>query len=85
MPQAWLYIRLFPTSVLVFYPESAGFYRSIPLDVETSVMTGDTYSYTGESESMRLAREQSALIDAEVMSVDKYVCELHYQATGSKY
>ena len=85
MPQAWLYIGLFPVSCLVFYPESAGFYRSIPLDVQTSVMTGATYSYTGESESMRLAREQSALIDAEVMSEDKHVCELHYQATASKY
>ena len=85
MPQAWLYIGLFPVSCLVFYPESAGFYRSIPLGVETSVMTGATYSYAGESESMRLAREQSALIDGEVMSEDKHICELHYQATASKY
>ena len=85
MPQAWLYIGLFPISVLVLYPESAGFYRSIPLDVQASVMTGSTYSYTGESESMRLAREQSALIDAEVMSEDKHVCQLHYEATASKY
>ena len=85
MPQAWLYIGLFPISCLVFYPESAGFYRSIPLDVQTSVMTGATYSYAGESESMRLAREQAALIDGEVMSEDKHICELHYQATASKY
>ena len=85
MPQAWLYIGLFPVSVLVFYPESAGFYRSIPIDVKTSVMTGATYRYAGESESMRLAREQSALIDGEVMIEDKHVCELHYQATASKY
>ena len=70
---------------LVFYPESAGFYRSIPIDVQTSVMTGATYSYEGESESMRLARDQSALIDGEVMTEDKHVCELHYQATASKY
>ncbi|MFL0770322.1 MAG: aromatic ring-hydroxylating dioxygenase subunit alpha [Prochlorococcus sp.] len=85
IPKAWLYIGLFPVSVLVFYPESAGFYRSIPLDVETSVMTGATYSYEGESDSMRLARQQSTEIDGEVMLEDKHVCELHYQATASKY
>ncbi|MDA7431849.1 aromatic ring-hydroxylating dioxygenase subunit alpha [Synechococcus sp. AH-601-O06] len=85
LPKGFLYIGLFPISVLVFYPESAGFYRSIPLDVETSVMTGATYSYAGESESMRLAREQSALIDDEVMTEDKKICQLHYQATASKY
>lgn len=85
IPQAWLYIGLFPVSVLVFYPESAGFYRSIPLDAQTSVMTGATYKYDGESESMTLARETSTAIDAEVMLEDKHVCELHYQATASKY
>lgn len=85
IPQAWLYIGLFPISVLVFYPESAGFYRSIPIGVQTSVMTGATYKYAGESESMKLAREISTLIDAEVMMEDKHVCELHYQATASKY
>ncbi|QBE69395.1 Benzoate 1 2-dioxygenase [Synechococcus sp. WH 8101] len=85
IPQAWLYIGLFPVSVLVFYPESAGFYRSIPLDVQTSVMTGATYKYDGESESMTFARKTSTAIDAEVMLEDKHVCELHYQATASKY
>ena len=83
--QAWLYIGLFPVSVLVFYPESAGFYRTIPIDATTSVMTGATYRYAGESESMKLAREKSAEIDAEVMLEDKHVCELHFQATTSKY
>jgi phenylpropionate dioxygenase-like ring-hydroxylating dioxygenase large terminal subunit len=85
IPQAWLYIGLFPVSVLVFYPESAGFYRSIPLNEHTSVMTGATYKYEGESKSMTLARETSTAIDAEVMLEDKHVCELHYQATASKY
>ena len=71
--------------MLVFYPESAGFYRTIPIDATTSVITGATYRYTGESESMKLAREKSAEIDAEVMLEDKHVCELHFQATASKY
>ena len=85
IPQAWLYIGLFPVSVLVFYPESAGFYRSIPLDATTSVMTGATYRYDSESESMRKARALSQEIDAAVMQEDKHVCELHFQATASRY
>ena len=48
-------------------------------------MTGATYSYADESDSMRLAREQSALIDGEEMIEGKHVCELHYQATASRY
>ena len=85
LPQAWLYIGLFPTSVLVFYPESAGFYRSIPLDVDRSVMSGATYSYADESEGMKQARQLATEIDTEVMAEDKHICELHFQATASRY
>ena len=85
LPQAWLYIGLFPVSVLVFYPESAGFYRSIPLDATRSVMTGATYRYDGESDSMREARALSQEIDTAVMLEDKHVCELHFEATASRY
>jgi phenylpropionate dioxygenase-like ring-hydroxylating dioxygenase large terminal subunit len=85
LPQAWLYIGLFPISVLVFYPESAGFYRSIPLDAEHSVMTGATYHYRGESVTMQEARTLSQEIDAAVMLEDKHICELHFQATASRY
>ena len=48
-------------------------------------MTGSTYRYAGESESMRLAREPSALVNGEVITKDKHVCELHYQTTASMY
>ena len=48
-------------------------------------MTGATYSYNGESESMALARATSAEIDTEVMLEDKHICELHFQASASKY
>ena len=85
LPQAWLYIGLFPVSVLVFYPESVGFYRSIPLDVSSSVMTGATYCYQGESDSMQQARSLSQEIDGAVMVEDKRICELHFQATASRY
>ena len=83
--QAWLYIGLFPSSVLVFYPESAGFYRSIPLNTTESVMNGADYSFDGESDGMRQAREVAAEINDAVMAEDKHICQLHFQATASKY
>jgi phenylpropionate dioxygenase-like ring-hydroxylating dioxygenase large terminal subunit len=85
IPQAWLYIGLFPSSVLVFYPESAGFYRSIPLSITESVMDGADYSFADESDGMREAREVAAEINDVVMTEDKHICELHFQATASRY
>lgn len=85
LPQAWLYIGLFPSSVLVFYPESAGFYRSIPLGTTESVMNGADYRYEGESDSMRQARAEAAKINDTVMTEDKHICELHFQATASRH
>lgn len=85
LPQAWLYIGLFPSSVLVFYPESAGFYRSIPLNTTQSVMNGADYSYANESESMKQARDIATDINDIVLKEDKHICALHYQATASKY
>ena len=85
IPQAWLYIGLFPSSVLVFYPESAGFYRSIPLSPTESVMNGADYSFAEESEGMKEARKVAAEINDVVMAEDKHICELHFQATASKY
>ena len=85
IPQAWLYIGLFPSSVLVFYPESAGFYRSIPLSPTESVMNGADYSFAGESEDMKEARKVAAEINDVVMTEDKHICELHFQATASRY
>ncbi len=85
LPRAWLYIGMFPVSVLMFYPESVGFYRSIPIDATHSVMTGATYRYDGESESMRDARALSLEIDDAVMIEDKRACELHYEANASQY
>jgi phenylpropionate dioxygenase-like ring-hydroxylating dioxygenase large terminal subunit len=85
LPKAWLYIGIFPVSVLMFYPDSVGFYRSIPLDATRSVMTGAAYSYQGESDSMRQARALSMEIDSAVLEEDKHMCELHYEANASRY
>lgn len=85
LPKAWLYIGMFPVSVLMFYPDSVGFYRSIPLDATHSVMTGATYRYESESDSMREARALSMEIDSAVMEEDKHMCELHYEANASRY
>ena len=47
-------------------------------------MNGADYSFAGESEGMRQAREVAAEINDAVMAEDKHVCQLHFQATASK-
>lgn len=61
--RAWLYIGLFPNTVLAFYPDSMLFYQEFPLATGRTIQRGIVYRYPEESRALRLARYLSGKID----------------------
>ena len=61
--RAWLYIGIFPNTVISFYPESAAFYQEYPLASGRTLQRGATYRYAEESREMRLSRYLAERID----------------------
>ncbi len=41
--RAWLYIGMFPNTVLYFYPESFGFYQEFPVSTDETMLRGGNY------------------------------------------
>ena len=60
---AWLYIGLFPNTVMSFYPDSINFYQDLPDGVGNTKLRGGTYRHCEESRALRAARYLSARID----------------------
>jgi len=61
--RAWLYVGLFPNTVIAFYPDSTLFYQEYPLDARRTMQRGATYRYPVESRELRLSRYLSGRID----------------------
>ncbi len=61
--RAWIYIGMFPNTVIAFYPESMMFYQEFPVHAGLTLQRGATYKYKDETREMRLARYLSNRID----------------------
>jgi carnitine monooxygenase subunit len=61
--RAWLYIGLFPNTVLSFYPDQIGFYQEFPLGVDRTVQRAAYYALPDASREMKLARYLTKRID----------------------
>lgn len=59
----WIYIGVFPNSVIALYPDSAVFYQEIPTGVKQTRQRGAVYRFADESREMRAARYLSGRID----------------------
>ena len=81
--RAWLYIGLFPNTVIAFYPDSALFYQEHPLGVRRTVQRGATYRYRKESRELRLARYLSGRIDRVTGREDSQLVEWTWEAMAS--
>ena len=81
--RAWLYIGLFPNTVIAFYPDSALFYQEHPLGARRTVQRGATYRYRDESREMRLSRYLSGRIDRVTGREDTQLTEWTWEAMQS--
>jgi len=60
---SWLYIGMFPNTVLGLYPDSVIFYQDIPIGPKQTIQRGAVYKYPNEDRLMRAARYLSGRID----------------------
>ena len=60
---SWIYIGIFPNSVIALYPDSAIFYQEIPTGVKSTRQRGAVYRFADENREMRAARYLSGRID----------------------
>lgn len=81
--RAWLYIGVFPNTVISFYPESAAFYQEYPLASGRTLQRGATYRYAEESREMRLSRYLSERIDKLTTEEDTQLIEWTCEAMES--
>jgi phenylpropionate dioxygenase-like ring-hydroxylating dioxygenase large terminal subunit len=61
--RAWLYVSLFPNTVIGIYPDSMIFYQEFPDGVGNTKLRGAIYRRRNESREMRIARYLSGRID----------------------
>ncbi len=75
--RAWLYIGMFPNTVLYFYPEALGFYQEFPLASDRTALRGAAYGLplsdaadAAYNRRIEAARYLSARIDNDTAAED---------------
>ncbi|MBO66803.1 MAG: ring-hydroxylating oxygenase subunit alpha [Acidiferrobacteraceae bacterium] len=67
----WMYISLFPNLVMFFYPEKVGFYASLPLAVDRTLIIEQEYGLLDTSRATQAVRYLSRRIDTLTGEEDK--------------
>lgn len=81
--RAWLYIGIFPNSVIGLYPDSVIFYQEFPVTVDRTRIRGAVYARPDETRELRAARYLSGRIDALTAEEDKQLTIWSCEATRS--
>ena len=81
--RAWLYLGIFPNTVIGLYPESMIFYQEYPVSAHKTIQRGGAYRYANESREQRLARYLSTRIDRDTQDEDTQLIEWCCEATQS--
>ncbi|GLS19411.1 (2Fe-2S) ferredoxin [Labrys miyagiensis] len=81
--RAWLYLGLFPNTVLTFYPDTITFYQEFPLSTGETLQRGGVYGLQDDSRAMKAARFLSTRIDWDTVKEDMQLMVWSYEATSS--
>jgi phenylpropionate dioxygenase-like ring-hydroxylating dioxygenase large terminal subunit len=81
--RAWVYLGLFPNTVLGLYPDLLMFYQEFPLAIGRTLQRGRSYRYREESRELRLARYLSGRIDRDTVEEDAQLIVWSYEAAHS--
>ena len=76
LPKQWVYLGLFPNTVIAFYPDAVIFYQDIPLGVGETAVRGGIYARPNEDRVTRLARKLSMRIDLLTAEEDRMLTGL---------
>jgi phenylpropionate dioxygenase-like ring-hydroxylating dioxygenase large terminal subunit len=81
--RAWLYVGIFPTTVIGFYPDSTIFYQEFPIAVDRTIQRSGAYRYKDEDRALKLSRYLSGRIDRVTGREDNQLIEWCFEATKS--
>jgi phenylpropionate dioxygenase-like ring-hydroxylating dioxygenase large terminal subunit len=81
--RAWLYIGLFPNTVIGLYPDSVVFYQEFPVALNRTRIRGAIYARPDEDRALRAARYLSARIDLLTAEEDRQLTIWSCEATRS--
>jgi phenylpropionate dioxygenase-like ring-hydroxylating dioxygenase large terminal subunit len=81
--RAWLYLGLFPNTVIALYPDSVLFYQEFPQGVGNARLRGAIYRRPDETRELRLARYLSGRIDTDTAAEDRMLTIWSCEATRS--
>ena len=81
--RAWLYLGIFPNTVIGLYPDSVMFYQEHPVSPTKTIQRGAVYRYAEESRELKLARYLSRRIDRETLDEDTQLIEWTWEAMQS--
>ncbi|MCB1472931.1 MAG: aromatic ring-hydroxylating dioxygenase subunit alpha [Rhodobiaceae bacterium] len=81
--RAWLYLAMFPNTVIALYPDSVLFYQEFPLAVDRTLIRGAVYARPDEDRALRAARYLSGRIDKLTAEEDKQLTIWSCEATQS--
>jgi len=76
----WMYIALFPNLVMFFYPEKVGFYASLPLTVDRTLIVDQEFGLVDSSRPTQAARYLSRRIDLLTGQEDKKLVDWMQEA-----
>jgi phenylpropionate dioxygenase-like ring-hydroxylating dioxygenase large terminal subunit len=79
----WMYIGVFPNLVFFFYPEKAGFYMSLPLDVNRTLIIDREFALPDQRRETRAARYLSRRIDEITGEQDRNLVQWMHEAVRS--
>ena len=79
----WIYIGVFPNLVFFLYPEKAGFYMSLPLDVNRTLIIDREFALPDQRRETRAARYLSRRIDEITGEQDRNLVQWMHEAVRS--
>lgn len=80
---AWLYIGVFPNSVIEFHPEGISYYQEFPEGVSQTRMRGAAYRWENQSRETELARYLGMRINRDTSEEDVQLIIWSQEATAS--
>ena len=81
--QAWVYLAMFPNTVIGLYPDGVFFYQEIPVTPTQTKQRGGIIGHPDDSREMKAARYLSGRIDNDTVKEDQMLTIWSCEATKS--
>jgi phenylpropionate dioxygenase-like ring-hydroxylating dioxygenase large terminal subunit len=71
LQRTWNYVAIFPSMVITLYPDSVGFYMTLPLGIDSTLYLGAAYARPDDRREARAARYLNQRINRDTDAEDE--------------